>query len=261
MSKFIQITIVILYTLFSATIVFDIMKIAGFSLRPATKINLICLWTTFCFLSNWFLADFKLFWQLPVRKPILSEEQKLEKLFSRVLENSSFSKKIRLRICEEKNLNAYATGRRTIFISRKIFETFSDDELQGVMAHELGHLQDRDCLINAAFIMALIFPFPFYFALTGWINKGPKKDQKPRPLLSLARLLTIILFFILMVASFRHNQILLFLIVLICMKAYPNILRLTLFSWRAVTRFIEYKQDAYAHSLGLGNGLKKALEK
>jgi heat shock protein HtpX len=212
-------------------------------------------------MSNWFIADYILFRHLPVRKPILSEEQKLEKLFAPVVQQTAFIKKVRLRITEEMELDAFAIGQRTIAISRKMLETFSDDELQGVMAHELGHLQDRDCLVGAAFEMATALPFPFYFKLPVLIKKKQKKYIILRPLIKIFRVMLLIFLLILFFNSYYRHRVIIFIVVALCFILFPRITKIFDLFWRTVTRFIEYKQDAHAHKLGFGDGLRKALER
>ena len=41
-------------------------------------------------------------------------------------------------------VNAFAIGRNTIAVTMGAIETFSSDELKGIIAHEFGHLSNGD---------------------------------------------------------------------------------------------------------------------
>lgn len=66
--------------------------------------------------------------------------------------------------------NAFATGRNpqhaVIAATRGIMNLLDDDELEGVMAHEMGHVQNRDILVSsvaATIAAAITFPFRWLF--------------------------------------------------------------------------------------------------
>jgi len=260
-SKFFQTLIILLYIYLSLNIEFGIVGLFGKSYSIQDELFLGCVWTLFCFLSHLFIADYNLFMHLPVRKPVLIEEKRLDSLLQSIVEKSTFRKKIRIRITEEKNLNAFAIGRRTISVSKGLLEAFSNQQLQGVLAHELGHLQNRDYIRLAAYVMARNLPFPFYFRMKSGIHWIRKNCPILHPLFNLFGVIVYILPAIVAVSVYKHHQLLLFTIVVLCFAFYRTMLNLFDFFWRATVRVIEYKQDAFAHQLGFGNELREALER
>ena len=54
-------------------------------------------------------------------------------------ENSKLSDGIKLYITDDMFPNAFAMGRKTIAVTKGAIETFNQEELKGVIAHEFGH--------------------------------------------------------------------------------------------------------------------------
>jgi heat shock protein HtpX len=69
--------------------------------------------------------------------------------------------------------NAFATGRDpehgVVAVTRGIMQTLTDDELAGVIAHELAHIKHRDILISAiaATMAGIIAQTAYLFRFTG----------------------------------------------------------------------------------------------
>lgn len=80
------------------------------------------------------------------RKLETSEEKEyLENIFEEVYENArkenpKLNKNIKLYITDAMFVNAFAIGRKTIAVTRGAVETFTQEELKGILAHEFGHL-------------------------------------------------------------------------------------------------------------------------
>lgn len=73
------------------------------------------------------------------------EREYLEPLFQEVYEsalqeNPKLSRKIKIHIIDAMYANAFAVGRKTIAVTRGAINTFSEEELKGIIAHEFGHL-------------------------------------------------------------------------------------------------------------------------
>lgn len=90
----------------------------------------------------------------------------------------------RVLIIPEKNPNAFATGRdpkhAAVAATQGILDLLDDDELEGVMAHELAHVKHRDILtgtIAATFAGALAMLGQF--ARFGSASRGNRQRQNP----------------------------------------------------------------------------------
>jgi heat shock protein HtpX len=105
--------------------------------------------------------------------------------------------------------NAFATGRSqknaTVCATTGIMNTLSPSELEGVMAHELAHVKNRDVLIMTiasffASIAAVILQFGFFFG-------GGGDDENPSiVIVLLVSFVVYILSFFLMLALSRYRE-------------------------------------------------------
>ena len=83
--------------------------------------------------------------------------------------------------------NAFATGRNphhaSVAVTRGILEICDDEEIEGVLAHELGHLKNRDILTSAvvatlAGAITLIARMLWYAELFGGFGGGGRSDDR-----------------------------------------------------------------------------------
>jgi heat shock protein HtpX len=97
----------------------------------------------------------------------------------------------RLYIIPDPALNAFATGRSpshaAVAATEGILRAMTRDELEGVLAHELSHVLNRDTLIStvAATLAGAITHLAHFFMFFG----GRDDDDAPNPLVGLATML------------------------------------------------------------------------
>ena len=100
----------------------------------------------------------------------------------------------RLYLTPEDSPNAFATGRNpqhsAMAFTVGILQVMNDEELEGVVAHELGHVLNRDILISsvAATIAAAI---TFLARMAMWFGVGGRRDDEERgnPIAAIAMLI------------------------------------------------------------------------
>lgn len=169
------------------------------------------------------------------------EKEYLEPLLEEMLEDYQKSvphvrKLPQLYMSDSILINAYAIGVNTIVLNRGIIGNLSDDEIKGIMAHELGHLHNGDTIVPLVAIG--LNPFSFYgLVVTSLVKSisrrtsGDIENQKNYNnfLLSLVR-----------------GFYLLFSFIGQCFVM-------------AKSREAEYQADEFAYNLGYGEDLLKAL--
>jgi heat shock protein HtpX len=109
--------------------------------------------------------------------------------------------------------NAFALGRSprsaTVCATTGIMELLSPAELEGVMAHELSHVQNRDVMVMTiasffATIAAYIVQFGFFFGGGG--SYGDDDDNPSFMVLLLVSLVVYVVSFLLMQALSRYRE-------------------------------------------------------
>ena len=88
--------------------------------------------------------------------------------------------------------NAFATGRNpqhaSVAVTQGILQILDDDEMEGVLAHELGHVRNRDILISsvAATIAGAI---TMLARMAFWFGGGGDDDRRGSPIAALAMMI------------------------------------------------------------------------
>lgn len=91
------------------------------------------------------------------RQPLKDERDKLQRLFSEVCraarkEPGSF----KVYVMDDLSPNACALGRNHVAVTRGLLKDFSDEQIKGILAHEMGHLHFGDTIRNRVFVTVSI---------------------------------------------------------------------------------------------------------
>jgi heat shock protein HtpX len=89
----------------------------------------------------------------------------------------------KLWVTPEPSPNAFATGRNpghsSVALTAGLLELMNDDELEGVIAHELGHIKNRDILVSS--VAATIAAAITYLAQMAFFFGGRRDDDDDAP--------------------------------------------------------------------------------
>ena len=91
-------------------------------------------------LGEWFLRLTSHARQLLTNREIDYLVPLYEEVYSEAKEQYPYLPKIKVYTIDSLVVNAFAIGRHTIAVTRGAMETFSEDELKAVIAHEIGHI-------------------------------------------------------------------------------------------------------------------------
>jgi heat shock protein HtpX len=104
--------------------------------------------------------------------------------------------KPRIYVCPQPAPNAFATGRNprhsAVAITAGMLNNFPQNEIEGVLAHELSHVKHRDVLIGTiAAVMAGVISYAGYMLM--WFGGGGNNREGGNPLGAIGALLMIVL--------------------------------------------------------------------
>ena len=185
----------------------------------------------FSWLAHWLQGE---------RKPNVGEAEYIEPLLEELCTRSGVSRNtLTLRMRTDEDINAFASGINHITIYTGALSGLDERHLLGVLAHELGHLRNRDTIyLTITYAMDRLgqLILNLVILLNGALN-----------ILALIPIVNIVI---------RIIQI----VLLVMIAAVEYVLRLP--KW--ITYYFdslrrEYAADAYAVSIGLGRELREGL--
>jgi heat shock protein HtpX len=140
----------------------------GIFLAMAVLINLAIYW----YADKWVL---KLYHAKIVSE---TEQPKLHEMVSRLASNANLPKP-KVAVIPIETPNAFATGRSpshaVVAVTQGAMGLLNDEELEGVLGHEIAHVKNRDMLINTmAAIIGAVITYVMYFS----IFSGGRRDRE-----------------------------------------------------------------------------------
>jgi heat shock protein HtpX len=100
----------------------------------------------------------------------------------------------RIYVIDSPQPNAFATGRNpqnsAVAVTTGILQLMSNDELEGVLAHELAHVRNRDILISTVAAM-LAAALSIFARMAFWFGGG--RNSRENPLAAIGFILSLIL--------------------------------------------------------------------
>jgi heat shock protein HtpX len=104
--------------------------------------------------------------------------------------------------------NAFATGRNrknaTVAVTTGLLESLDEDELDGVLAHELAHVKNRDVMVMT--IASFLSTIAFFIVRWGWLLGGDNRQGAHVIVAILVSLVVWVVSFLLIRALSRYRE-------------------------------------------------------
>jgi len=139
----------------------------------------------------------------------VSEEEypKLHAQVSRLSQGADLPKPT-VAVADSGTPNAFATGRSpsnaTVCVTTGLLRTLNDEELEGVLAHELAHVKNRDVAVMT--IASFLSTIAFFIVRWGWLFGGRNRNGAPVIVAILVSLLVWVISFLLIRALSRYRE-------------------------------------------------------
>ncbi|WP_178915713.1 zinc metalloprotease HtpX [Natronomonas gomsonensis] len=111
-------------------------------------------------------------------------------------------------VADNRTPNAFATGRSpshgVVCVTTGLLDALDDDELEGVIAHELAHIKNRDVAVMT--IASFLSTIAFLIVRWGWLFGGRNRNGAPVIVAILVSLVVWVISFLLIRALSRYRE-------------------------------------------------------
>ncbi|MFB6193595.1 MAG: zinc metalloprotease HtpX [Halobaculum sp.] len=137
-----------------------------------------------------------------------SEYPELHRKLTRLSQQADLPKP-QVAVADTRVPNAFAAGRSqqsaTVCVTTGLLRTLDDDELEGVLAHELAHVKNRDVMVMT--IASFLSTIAFVVVRWGWLFGGGENRQNGGVLVAIAASFVVwVLSFVLIRALSRYRE-------------------------------------------------------
>ncbi len=155
--------------------------------------------------AQFFFSDKLALYTMGAREVSEDEYPELHAMIGRLSQQADLPKPT-VAVTDSRVPNAFATGRSkknaTVCVTTGIMNTLDDDELEGVMAHELAHVKNRDVMVMT--IASFLSTIAFMVVRWGWLFAD---DDNPSGFIAvIASLVVWIISFFLIRALSRYRE-------------------------------------------------------
>ena len=192
-----------MFLLFALYIVFLGFLVA---FTNAGLITIVIAMGAFSF-AQYFFSDKMALYSMGANVVDEDEAPELHRMVERLCQQADLPKP-QVAIADSQVPNAFATGRNqknaTVAVTTGLMRTLNLEELEGVMAHELAHIKNRDVMVMT--IASFLSTIAFIIVRWGWLFGGNGRNQAPVYVAILASLVVWVISFFLIRALSRYRE-------------------------------------------------------
>ncbi|GAB7092260.1 zinc metalloprotease HtpX [Halorubrum luteum] len=179
----------LLVTMFDAGMLTVLILLGGFSL------------------AQYFFSDRLALRSMGAREVSPDEYPELHRRIERLSQQADLPKP-KVAVADTQVPNAFATGRNqknaTVAVTTGILRTLNDEELEGVLAHELAHIKNRDVMVMT--IASFLSTIAFFIVRWGWLFAGNDRNAPPVWVAIAVSLVVWVISFLLIRALSRYRE-------------------------------------------------------
>jgi len=129
-------------------------------------------------LGQFFFSDRLALYSMGAKEVEENEYPRLHATIGRLSQQADVPKPT-VAVADTRMPNAFATGRSpsnsTVCVTQGLLQTLDEDELEGVLAHELAHVKNRDVMVMT--IASFLSTIAFMIVRWGWLFGGGRNRQ------------------------------------------------------------------------------------
>ncbi|WP_135823442.1 zinc metalloprotease HtpX [Halorussus ruber] len=190
-----------MFLLFALYIVF-----IGVLSRYASLFGIVLVMGSFS-LAQFFFSDKLTLWSMGAKEVSEDEYPELHRMLGRLSQQADLPKP-KVAVVDSRVPNAFATGRSqnsaAVAVTTGLLKTLDKDELEGVLAHELAHVKNRDMMVMT--VASFLSTIAFLVVRWGWWFGGGDEDSPQVWVAILASLVVWIVSFLLIRALSRYRE-------------------------------------------------------
>ena len=135
-------------------------------------------------LVQWFFSDKLTLWSMGATEVTAEEYPQLHATISRLAQQADLPKP-KVAVVDSQVPNAFATGRSknnaAVAVTTGMLRTLDEEEVEGVLAHELAHIKNRDMTVMT--IASFLSTLAFIVVRWGWLFGGRNREGGGAPVL------------------------------------------------------------------------------